>query len=397
MAVEVSSKVKPLSGNSFAIADAMDIEMPDGSRLSELDVSGISAQGISEHNKDATAHDDIRQFLSQLNVKLNNFLDASQEDLDQLSEIITYIQNNKDLIDGITTGKVNVKDIIDNLESEEKEKPLSANQGRVLAELLGETVKIISQELTNEQKEIARNNIGAMSSDASVLPEVGNTEENLLFSSGGEWIPISASRFTRKTLGISGFQVKPSSAEVGNKIDSVVISWSTNFPTNSSELNGETIFGEKTELNLQYVDNNNEEGYLLNEKGSFKWNLKVTGDFNESSTASGNLNFYYGVFTGSLDADGVIDEAAIESMSKSVRGSINGNYNIAPGANQKMALAAPTSYSPLKQVKIDGNTYTWPKVATNIPVTNEYGVTTNYDVWMNEQITTVPCTITAVV
>lgn len=397
MAVEVSSKVKPLSGNSFAIADAMDIEMPDGSRLSELDVSGISAQGISEHNKDTTAHDDIRQFLSQLNVKLNNFLDASQEDLDQLSEIITYIQNNKDLIDGITTGKVNVKDIIDNLESEEKEKPLSANQGRVLAELLGETVKIISQELTNEQKEIARNNIGAMSSDASVLPEVGNTEENLLFSSGGEWIPISASRFTRKTLGISGFQVKPSSAEVGNKIDSVVISWSTNFPTNSSELNGETIFGEKTELNLQYIDNNNEEGYLLNEKGSFKWNLKVTGDFNESSTASGNLNFYYGVFTGSLDANGVIDEAAIESMSKSVRGSINGNYNIAPGVNQKMALAAPTSYSPLKQVKIDGNTYTWPKVATNIPVTNEYGVTTNYDVWMNEQITTVPCTITAVV
>lgn len=394
MAVEVSSKVKPLSGNSFAIADAMDIEMPDGSRLSDLDVSGILAQGISEHNKDTTAHDDIRQFLSQLNIKINNFLDASQEDLDQLSEIIAYIQNNKSLIEGITNGKVNVDDITDNLESEEKKKPLSANQGRVLAELLGETVKIISQELTNEQKEIARNNIGAMSSDASVLPEVGNTEENLLFSSGGEWIPISASRFARNSLDLTNLKVSPSTVEVGTQVDSVTVSWTTNFPTNSATVNGKVIYEDRKGAgNHSHLDNNDEAGFKLTSKGNQSWKVKVNGDYNESDEGTVSLSFIYKVYYGALDADGEINEEAIKTMSSKLMSNTNGDYSISPGTNQKMALAAPSSYSQIKNVIINNNTYTWDKVGKDIPVESN-GIVTNYNVWMNGKITTAPCTIT---
>jgi hypothetical protein len=53
-----------------------------------------------------------------------------------LSEIITYITNNKALIDSITTSKVSVSDIINDLTTNVSNKPLSAAQGVVLKGLI---------------------------------------------------------------------------------------------------------------------------------------------------------------------------------------------------------------------------------------------------------------------
>ena len=64
--------------------------------------------------------------LSELETKLNTIADSDDQTLDQLSEIVAYIKNNKNLIDGITTGKVSVSDIVDNLTSTATNKPLSA-------------------------------------------------------------------------------------------------------------------------------------------------------------------------------------------------------------------------------------------------------------------------------
>ena len=35
MAIELIAKVKPKNGSSFALVDAVDVEMPDGTRLSD--------------------------------------------------------------------------------------------------------------------------------------------------------------------------------------------------------------------------------------------------------------------------------------------------------------------------------------------------------------------------
>lgn len=67
---------------------------------------------------------------------IKTLLASDDTTLDELQEIVTYIKNNKSLIDGITTNKVNVTDIIDNLTSEITNKPLSANQGYVLKGLI---------------------------------------------------------------------------------------------------------------------------------------------------------------------------------------------------------------------------------------------------------------------
>ena len=89
--------------------------------------------------------------LSELETKLNTIADSDDQTLDQLSEIVAYIKNNKNLIDGITTGKVSVSDIVDNLTSSATNKPLSAKQGKVLKGLIDAIVvpKKVS-ELTND-------------------------------------------------------------------------------------------------------------------------------------------------------------------------------------------------------------------------------------------------------
>lgn len=63
-------------------------------------------------------------------------LQSNDTDLDTVQEIVTYIKNNKSLIDGVTTSKVSVSDIVDNLTSEITSKPLSANQGVVIKALI---------------------------------------------------------------------------------------------------------------------------------------------------------------------------------------------------------------------------------------------------------------------
>ena len=132
-----------------AIASALDTVDPAGSaqqalndaksytdqKISEIPTPDVSGQ-INTHNTDTSAHSDIRELVSGLTTRLNALADSDDTTLDQLSEIVAYIKNNKSLIDGITTSKVNVADIIDNLTTNVTNKPLSAAQGVALKALI---------------------------------------------------------------------------------------------------------------------------------------------------------------------------------------------------------------------------------------------------------------------
>ena len=101
-------------------------------KKAESDLSSSIQTSISSHNTSTTAHDDIRTLINNLTTRVNAVADSEDIDLDQLSEIVAYIKSNRSLIDNVTTSKVSVSDIIDNLTSTSANKPLSANQGRVL-------------------------------------------------------------------------------------------------------------------------------------------------------------------------------------------------------------------------------------------------------------------------
>lgn len=96
----------------------------------------LDASALSTHNTSTVSHNDIRELISGLSIRLNTVANSDDTTLDQMSEIVAYIKANKGLIDGITTSKVNVADIVDNLTTSVSNKPLSAKQGVALKSLI---------------------------------------------------------------------------------------------------------------------------------------------------------------------------------------------------------------------------------------------------------------------
>ena len=89
---------------------------------------------VTNHNVDVEAHNDLRRLIDGLTTRLDTFFDSTSNGgaIDQLVELVSYINSNKELIDAITTNKVNVSDIINDLTTNMANKPLSAAQGVIL-------------------------------------------------------------------------------------------------------------------------------------------------------------------------------------------------------------------------------------------------------------------------
>lgn len=120
-------------------------------KISAIPTPDVSGQ-INTHNTNTSAHNDIRLLVEGLTTRLNTLANSDDTTLDQMSEVVAYIKNNKNLIDGITTSKVNVADIINNLTTNVSNKPLSAAQGVALKALIDAiTVPTKVSELTNDK------------------------------------------------------------------------------------------------------------------------------------------------------------------------------------------------------------------------------------------------------
>lgn len=101
------------------------------------DPKGTAASAVSTHNSNSDAHADIRALITELTNRLNALADSDDTTLDQLSEIVDFIKNNKTLIESVTTNKVDVSAIVDDLTTADAKKVLSANQGVELKKLIG--------------------------------------------------------------------------------------------------------------------------------------------------------------------------------------------------------------------------------------------------------------------
>lgn len=121
-------------------------------QIGAIPTPDVSGQ-INTHNTNTQAHNDIRLVLQSLITKVNDLLDSDDDTLDQMSEIVEYIKDNRGLIESVTTSKVNVTDIIDNLETNVGNKPLSAAQGVVLKALI-DAIKVPTKvsELENDKE-----------------------------------------------------------------------------------------------------------------------------------------------------------------------------------------------------------------------------------------------------
>lgn len=127
---QIEKKMQPIKTVNGKKPDA------NGNVEVNVDVSSTVESKVTEHNVAETSHNDIRLLISELAARLNAVANSTDEDLDQLAELVAYIKSNKSLIDGITTSKVSVEDIIDNLTTNTANKPLSAKQGVELKALV---------------------------------------------------------------------------------------------------------------------------------------------------------------------------------------------------------------------------------------------------------------------
>ena len=98
--------------------------------------AGTASSAVSSHNTNTEAHNDIRTLISNLTTRLNALANSTDTELDQMAELVEYIKDNRELIEGVTTNKVNVSDIVNNLTTNVSNKPLSAAQGVALKSLI---------------------------------------------------------------------------------------------------------------------------------------------------------------------------------------------------------------------------------------------------------------------
>lgn len=122
----------PAGADGYTPVKGTDYFTPEDVAQITNDVSSL----IGTHNTATDSHNDIRILVKELTDRLNALANSTDEDLDQMAEIVEYIKDNKELIDSITTSKVSVTDIIDNLTTNVANKPLSAAQGVALKALI---------------------------------------------------------------------------------------------------------------------------------------------------------------------------------------------------------------------------------------------------------------------
>ena len=100
------------------------------------DPAGKAAGLLSAHNVSEDAHNDIRMLVEEHREEVNALLAVDDSTLNELSEIVAYIKNNKSLIESITDSKVSKTDIVNNLTTNVANKPLSAAQGVAIKSLI---------------------------------------------------------------------------------------------------------------------------------------------------------------------------------------------------------------------------------------------------------------------
>ena len=115
------------------------------------DEIGTAASKVTDHNASPDAHNDIRLLIQGLNARLTALADSNDTTLDQLSELVAYIKDNRELIKSITTDKVNVDAIVDNLTTNDAKVPLSAAQGVAIKTLIDNLTETVNGKQTAEQ------------------------------------------------------------------------------------------------------------------------------------------------------------------------------------------------------------------------------------------------------
>ena len=140
------------------------------------DQKGTAETKVSEHNVSTDSHNDIRLLIQNLTNNFEAFMDIDDESLNQASEFVKYMKDNRELIDQVTTNKVSVSDIVNDYVTNVSNKPVSAAVAVQLKALIDAIiVPTKTSELTNDSGFLTEHQDISGKLDATKLPEAIDT------------------------------------------------------------------------------------------------------------------------------------------------------------------------------------------------------------------------------
>ena len=272
----------------------------------------------------------------------------------------------------VNEGEVNPMDAVlytkQNLTDEQKaqarENIGAAKQGEYGTVGSSDAVLYTAQTLTESQKTQARENIGVASK--TVVDELAEAIQAIQEELSYEEIAIT--KFTNTASG---------TYELGRTIDSLTISWELNKAPTSQTLKGESLGVNVRSKTYSSVST------------AQTYTLTVTDERGATATKDTSVSFVNGVYYGALDYGASIDSAVILGLTRKLQSGRSVSFSA--GGGKRPTYALPTRYG-TPTFKIGGFDYEWEKVKT-FDFTNASGYTESYDVWMHSQNVTDSVTV----
>lgn len=163
-----------------------DEEWTDLLQLSEIIAEAETAaeSKVTEHNVATDSHNDIRLLIQNVQKALEALLDIDDESMNQATEFVAYMKDNRELIEQVTTNKVSVSDIVDDYVTNVSNKPVSAAVAVKLKALIDAIVvptktsqltndsRFVTEDITNQLSEQIANIGGLVEPMEDDIPKV---------------------------------------------------------------------------------------------------------------------------------------------------------------------------------------------------------------------------------
>lgn len=244
------------------------------------------------------------------------------------------------------------------LETEDKETLVDAINS-LITNIPDDVVTYIPQTLTEEEKGVARTNIGAASASEmdTRLSAIDQQIADILYK------PIAVNRFTNNV----------GTVEMGSTITAITFTWDLNKTATTLDIDGEAIDPTATSIAKEVSVTANKS-----------WQLKATDERGAEATAHTAVYFYNGVYHGVLPSGADITSAAILTLTRTLRANRSMTFTVNAGATEKICFAIPTRYGTptFKVGGFEGGL----SLAATIAFENASGYTEDYNVYLSDNV-----------
>lgn len=293
--------------------------------------------------------------------------------------------------------KVNATDIVDNLVSEAIDKPLSANQGKVLDDKITELGNIVETDYAKKTDvdtslgekldktftgDDVANKFLSTDDDGNIVLKAGSTvggsAESTSYNNASypdyNNVDLALDALFNKVYyvkpSITLFKMTPSTTtyEIGAKVDSLVFEWTVNKDILSQTLTGCTLEDETVRTATYATQLSSNKTFTLN-----------VSDGENSASASKTISFLNKVYWGSCAEPITYDSAFILGLSNSkLTSSKNGDYSFNAGSGEYAYFATPSSMK-ITSAWVNGFQSDLQEVIT-VSFTNASGYTSDYTI-----------------